>query len=96
MVSHGQSFKKKYSQAKSGSDLERKEMLPTVEEMHNLSQEIPQDQFYNTMFFDNNKDDDETIYKINQFMIKTTTTTKIPSEMEVAPHYKLLLHCFTV
>ena len=35
---------KKDSQAKSGSDLERKEMLPTVEEMHNLSQEIPQDQ----------------------------------------------------
>ena len=71
-------------------------MLPTVEEMHNLSQEIPQDQFYNMMFFGNNKDDDETIYKINQFMIKTTTTTKIPSEMEVTPHYKLLLHCFTV
>ena len=47
---------KKDSQAKSGSDLERKEMLPTVEEMHNLSQEITQDQFYNTMFFDNNKD----------------------------------------
>ena len=38
---------KKDSQAKSGSDLERKEMLPTVEEMHNLSQEIPQEQFYN-------------------------------------------------
>ena len=40
---------KKDSQAKSGSDLERKEMLPTVEEMHNLSQEIPQEQFYNMM-----------------------------------------------
>ena len=40
---------KKDSQAKSGSDLERKEMLPTVEEMHNLSQEIPQELFYNMM-----------------------------------------------
>ena len=36
---------KKDSQAKSGSDLERKEMLPTAEEMHNLSKEIPQDQY---------------------------------------------------
>ena len=40
---------KKDSQAKSGSDLERKEMLPTAEEMHNLSQEIPQEQFHNMM-----------------------------------------------
>ena len=36
---------KKDSQAKSGSDLERKEMLPTVEEMHNLSQEILKNYF---------------------------------------------------
>ena len=44
---HMERVLKKDSQAKSGSDLERKEMLPTAEEMHNLSQEIPKDQFYN-------------------------------------------------